>query len=134
MTTEGANLIIPNGDLLGSRVINWSQGTARKRLSSHIEVKYGTDLEKVKSLLLAITEKNEQILSFPTPVVQFASVSAQSVALELFFWVKINKDTGQIKSDVMVTINNTFRQENITLALPAQELIVNKQQPNDQID
>ncbi|MNT78524.1 hypothetical protein D3C72_2177660 [compost metagenome] len=85
-------------------------------------------------MLLAITEKNEQILSFPTPVVQFASVSAQSVALELFFWVKINKDTGQIKSDVMVTINNTFRQENITLALPAQELIVNKQQPNDQID
>jgi len=134
MTTEGANLIIPNGDLLGSRVTNWSQGTARKRLSSHIEVKYGTDLEKVKSLLLAITEKNEQILSFPAPIVQFASVSAQSVALDLFFWVKTNKDTGQIKSDVMVTINNIFRQENIALALPAQELIVNKQQPNDQID
>lgn len=134
MTTEGANLIIPNGDLLGSRVINWSQGTARKRLTSHIEVKYGTDLEKVKSLLLAITEKNEQILSIPTPIVQFASVSAQSVALDLFFWVKANKDTGQIKSDIMVTINNIFRQENIVLALPAQELIVNRQQPNDQID
>lgn len=132
VTPEGASLIMPNGDLLSSRVINWSQGTARKRLSSHIEVKYGTDLDKVKSLLLAITEKNEQILSIPAPIVQFTSVSAQSVAIEFFFWVKTSKDTGQIKSDIMVAIDNTLRKEHIELALPTQQLILNKEESGRQ--
>ncbi|MDF2515868.1 MAG: mechanosensitive ion channel [Sphingobacterium sp.] len=132
VTPEGASLIMPNGDLLNSRVINWSQGTARKRLSSHIEVKYGTDLDKVKSLLLAITEKNEQILSIPAPIVQFTSVSAQSVAIDFFFWVKTSRDTGQIKSDIMVAIDNTLRKEHIELALPTQQLILNKEESGRQ--
>lgn len=129
-TVDGADLILPNGDLLNSHVINWTLGGLRKRLHIRLEVKYGTDLEKSRQLLVDLFEKEEQVLSSPTAVVQFAEVTAQSVAIDVYFWVKTLKDAGQIKSDLLVAIGHLFQAHSIPLAIGQQEIsIVSVQSP-----
>jgi small-conductance mechanosensitive channel len=44
--SDGAHLIIPNGDLLSQQLVNWTMGKNIKRLSITVGVAYGTDLEK----------------------------------------------------------------------------------------
>lgn len=123
-TSDGADMIMPNGDLLNSHVINWTLGGLRKRLHIRLEVKYGTDLENSRQLLVDLFEKEEQVLSNPSAVVQFAEVTAQSVAIDVFFWVKTLKDAGQIKSDLLIAIANLFQANSIPLAIGQQEISI----------
>jgi hypothetical protein len=45
-TADGADLILPNGDLLNSHVVNSTLGGFRKRLHIRLDVQYNTDLEQ----------------------------------------------------------------------------------------
>ncbi|CDS96517.1 Mechanosensitive ion channel protein (fragment) [Sphingobacterium sp. PM2-P1-29] len=121
-TADGADLIMPNGDLLNSHVINWTLGGMKKRVHLRVEVQYGTDLEQVKTLLLDIMVLDDQILKNPEPVIQFGEVSAQFVALEIYFWVRTIKDSGQVKSNLIVVINKIFQENDIHLAVPTQDI------------
>lgn len=123
-TSDGADMIMPNGDLLNSHVINWTLGGLRKRLHIRLEVKYGTDLANSRQLLVDLFEKEDQVLSNPSAVVQFAEVTAQSVAIDVFFWVKTLKDAGQIKSDLLIAIANLFQANGIPLAIGQQEISI----------
>ncbi|WP_426792249.1 mechanosensitive ion channel family protein [Sphingobacterium sp. WOUb80] len=125
-TAEGADLIMPNGDLLNAHVMNWSQGGAKKRLSIRLEVKYGVDLERVTQLLKKILEEDEQILSSIGTSVQFVQVTSQAVVVELYFWVRTSKDSGVVKSGLLAQIYRCFTDEGIVLALPIQEVIFNQ--------
>lgn len=125
-TLDGADLIMPNGDLLNSNVLNWTIGGLKKRIHIQIEVKYGSDLDKVKMLVVDVLHKNDQIFTSPAVSVQFGSLSAQSIMIEIYFWVKTLKDTGQVRSDVIKTIQSVFQENGVDLALPKQELLWNK--------
>ena len=93
-------------------------------------MKYGTDLANSRQLLVDLFEKEEQVLSSPPAVVQFAEVTAQSVAIDVYFWVKTLKDAGQIKSDLLVAIGHLFHANSIPLAIDQQEIsIVTVQSP-----
>ncbi len=121
-TADGADLIMPNGDLLNSHVINWTLGGFRKRLHIRLDVRYGSDLEFSRQLLIDLLHKDEQVLSSPAVVVQFAEVTAQSVAIDVYFWVKTLKDAGQVKSDLLVAISQLFQVNNIPLAVSQQQI------------
>ncbi|KKO89765.1 MULTISPECIES: mechanosensitive ion channel family protein [Sphingobacterium] len=125
-TAEGADLIMPNGDLLNAHVMNWSQGGAKKRLCIRLEVKYGVDLERVAQLLKKIMEEDQQILSSGGIAVQFVQVTSQAVVVELYFWVRISKDSGSVKSELLTKIYNAFADEGIDMALPIQQVILNQ--------
>ncbi|MGA6117725.1 mechanosensitive ion channel family protein [Sphingobacterium anhuiense] len=122
-TLDGADLIMPNGDLLNSNVLNWTVGGFKKRIHIQLEVKYGSDLDKVKMLIVDVLHKNDQIFATPAVSVQFGSLSAQSIMIEIYFWVKTLKDTGQVRSDVIKTIQSVFQENGVDLALPKQELL-----------
>jgi small-conductance mechanosensitive channel len=125
-TAEGADLIMPNGDLLNAHVMNWSQGGAKKRLSIRLEVKYGVDLERVTQLLKKIMDEDEQILSSGGTAVQFVQVSSQAVVVELYFWVRISKDSGGVKSGLLTKIYAAFADSGIDMALPIQQVILDQ--------
>ncbi|MNV42606.1 putative MscS family protein.1 precursor [compost metagenome] len=125
-TAEGADLIMPNGDLLNAHVMNWSQGGAKKRLSIRLEVKYGVDLEWVTQLLKKIMDEDEQILSSGGTAVQFVQVSSQAVVVELYFWVRISKDSGGVKSGLLTKIYAAFADEGIDMALPIQQIVLDQ--------
>ena len=48
-TYDGADVIIPNGDLLNQHMTNWTMGTAKRRYDINIGVAYGSDLKLTKS-------------------------------------------------------------------------------------
>lgn len=133
-TADGANLIMPNGDLLNSNVLNWTLGGLKRRMHIQIEVTYGSDLDKIKTLIIDLLNKNDQIFNTPTVCVQFKDISGQSVVLEIYFWVKTLKDTGQVRSDVIAAIQSIFQENGISFALPKQELLWKNEMGSDKIN
>ncbi len=130
-TYGGADLILPNGDLLNAHVLNWTLSGGKKRSSITLEVKYGVDLERTKLLLENIIKAEGEILHAMGSGIQFTQVSAQAVGILVYFWIRSSKNEGTVKSNIFTAIYRNFDAENIELAVPKQEFILDRKQANE---
>src|SRR5690606_21434828 len=51
MTQEGAEVIIPNGDLLSGRLVNWTLGGSYSKVDVGIKIAKDSDMELMKRVL-----------------------------------------------------------------------------------
>ena len=122
-TFDGSDVIIPNGDLLNAHLINWTLGDTKRRVEVLVGVAYGTDIEKVKGLLLNIVESDERILHFPGPTILVKEFAASSIDFRVLFWIDsaYNLWSG-VKSDVLEQIDINFKKEGIEIPFAQQDI------------
>ncbi|HWV73856.1 MAG TPA: mechanosensitive ion channel domain-containing protein [Pseudosphingobacterium sp.] len=125
-TWEGADLVLPNGDLLNSHVANWTLGGFKKRMTITVGVAYGTDLEKVRSLLVDQFGTDERILKYPAPLVHFTQFNNSAVDVSIFFWVKSIRESLATKSDMIIAIDALFKEHHITIPFPQQDVYLHQ--------
>lgn len=121
---EGADVVVPNGDLLNSHLINWSLGGNRKRVSIMIGIAYDSDLEKSRQLLMGILNGEPRISKNPGPVVQFEQFSDSTIDLRIYFWTKHIGEALSTKSDLIVAIAAAFKENGIQIPFPQQEIFI----------
>jgi len=121
-TWEGADVIIPNGNLLNEHVINWTRGNSNRRVEIVTGVAYGTDLEKTKKLLLDLLASDKRIMSFPKSSVLIKELNSGAIELRILFWIEHYSTWIQTKSDMIETIDEAFKREGIKIPNPSQDL------------
>jgi potassium-dependent mechanosensitive channel len=129
-TWDGADMIMPNGDLLNSHLINWTLGGNKRRMNLVLGVAYDTDLPLAQQLLLEIIGEDDRILKLPAPLVLFQDFNNSSIDVKLLFWVRNFGDGFPAKSDLIVAINKVFQQHNITIPFPQQDIHIRTQPPS----
>jgi small-conductance mechanosensitive channel len=121
-TWEGADVIIPNGNLLSEQMINWTMGNRNRRIEIVTAVAYGTDRGKTKKLLLDLLAADKRIMSTPPPVVLIKDLNSNTIEIRVLFWIE-NFDAGtQIKSDMIEAIDEAFMKADIQIPNPSQDL------------
>jgi small-conductance mechanosensitive channel/drug/metabolite transporter superfamily protein YnfA len=123
-TWDGADVIIPNGDLLGSHLVNWTMGNNRRRSEIVVGVAYGTDLKKAKSLINEVLVNNKQILKNPAPVIWVINFSESSIDFSVKYWVAHFIYANDIKSDVIIAIDEILRGNGIVIPFPQRDIHV----------
>ena len=121
-TWEGADVIIPNGNLLNEQMINWTMGNSSRRVEIVTGVAYGTDLEKTKKLLLDLLAADKRIVAFPKPSVLIKELNSGAIELRILFWIEHYSTWIQTKSDMIETIDEAFKKEGIKIPNPSQDL------------
>lgn len=121
-TWDGADVVMPNGDLLNSHLVNWSLGGNRKRISILIGIAYDADLEKARRILAEILNNDQRISKSPGPVVQFEQFSNSSIDLRIYFWTKHIGDTSATRSDLIIAIVAAFKANSIAIPFPQQDI------------
>jgi small-conductance mechanosensitive channel len=121
-TWEGADVIIPNGNLLNEQMINWTMGNSSRRVEIVTGVAYGTDLEKTKKLLLDLLAADKRITAFPKPSVLIKELNSGAIELRILFWIEHYSTWIQTKSDMIETIDQAFKKEGIKIPNPSQDL------------
>ncbi|RAT18867.1 hypothetical protein AU488_16885, partial [Lonsdalea populi] len=76
-------VIIPNKAFVTERLINWSLSDTITRVIISIGVAYGSDLDKVKSVLLQAARENARVMIDPEPQVFFLAFGASTLNHEL---------------------------------------------------
>ncbi|WP_338871288.1 mechanosensitive ion channel domain-containing protein [Spirosoma sp. SC4-14] len=114
--------IVPNSKLVEETVINWSHNDRPTRFHVDIGVAYGSDLELVKTLLLQVASEHSAILLTPKPTVQFRDFGASSLDFKLFFYSYEFLRIEFVKSDLRFRLDELFRQHEITIPFPQQEV------------
>ncbi len=121
-TNDRVSIIVPNSKLVSQRLINWSYGDPRARLSIPVSVAYGSDIELVTNTLLKAAEGVENVLLDPAPKVQFLKFGDWSLDFRLLVWTNRSRLHTQIRSDINYRVERLFRQAGIEIPFPQTEL------------
>lgn len=119
---EHQEIIIPNRDLITKEVINWTLSCNHVRLKIPIGVAYGSDIEKVRELLLDIAKREPDVLSTPPARAYFISHGASSLDFELRVFYTNPDNLGLIKDRINSAINKSFVSHNIGIPFPQQDV------------
>ena len=101
---EGADIIVPNGDLLSQHLINWTMQDRNKQVEFIIGIPYETDIKKVKTLIQEALQKNEKIMKAPAPALVVQQFANWAIDLKILFWVNDLTEAGAIRSNAMIEI------------------------------
>ena len=134
-TWQGAEVIVPNGNLISNKLINWTMSDQLRRIDIKVGVSYGTDVSLVMKTLLECAKLNKNILSSPSPYVLFNDFAESYLEFELRSWTSNYPDWIFIRSDIRVAIDKAFEKVGIVIPFPQRDLhiISDKTKEKDEI-
>ena len=120
-TFDGAEVIVPNGNLISNEMVNWTLSDRRRRQELVVGVSYGTDLKMVLEILDEVVAKQDGVIKNPSPFIIFRGFGDSSLDFRVMFWTHFD-DGLKVKSCVGVAIDNAFKEANITIPFPQRDL------------
>jgi potassium-dependent mechanosensitive channel len=121
-TFEGAEVIVPNGQLISNEVINWTLSDQKRRIELPIGVAYTSDPELVHRLLNDILNKHTELVKDPEPLVFFSGLGESSLDFTLLFWINDYIHGRRIKSEILFSIFKVLKENNIEIPFPQRDL------------
>jgi potassium efflux system protein len=121
-TNDRISIIVPNSRLVSQRLINWSYGDPRARISIPVSVAYRSDIDLVTKTLMKAAEEVDNVLRDPAPKVQFLKFGDWSLDFRLLVWTNRPRLHTQIRSDINYRIEKLFHHAGIEIPFPQTEL------------
>jgi small-conductance mechanosensitive channel len=121
-TFDGAEVIVPNGELISNRLTNWTLSSKRRRLEIIIGVAYKSDPHQVNTLLSEVLEKHPEILKLPEPGIFFNAMKDNSLDFMLNFWISDFVEGKRIRSEVLYNIFDKLKENGIEIPFPQRDL------------
>ena len=88
VTPDNKRVIIPNGTLANSNIINYS-AEGKLRVDLTIGVGYDEDIKQTKGVLLDVLKQHSKVLSDPNPTVDVEELAESSVNFAVRPWCKV---------------------------------------------
>jgi len=125
LTRGDVEITIPNAVIGNSSIINESGGPHEKfRIEINIGVAYGSDIDKVREVLMDIGNSDPNVCSEPEHRVRFRAFGESSLDFELLCWV----ETPELKGRTIDTLNSAiykrFITEGIEIPFPQRDLYI----------
>lgn len=123
-TWQGAEVIVPNADLIAQQVTNWTKSDRRRRMEIPVGVKYGTDPERVLEVLLEAAKGTQRVMTDPAPYAVFQGFGDSSLDFEVRAWTDNFDDFMSVRSAICVAIAAALREAGIEVPFPQRDLHV----------
>lgn len=117
-TLDNQLLIIPNSDLCNTMLINQAFPDARVKGRINIGVAYGSDVGRVKEILVATALDIEAVLRDPPPESYFVSFGESALNMSLFFWVEEYGQLLAVTDKINSMILRRFSESGIEIPFP----------------
>jgi len=119
-TPDNKKVIIPNSQITGSNIINYSANPTR-RVDLVIGISYGDDIDKAKAVLTQVVSEDERVLAEPATNIKVSNLGDSSVDLIVRPWVN-SEDYWGVYWDLTENIKKRLDQEGITIPFPQRDV------------
>lgn len=106
-------VIMPNGTLADSNIINVTDQDKR-RIDITVGVDYSEDIKKVRDILAAIIQEQEQILTEDPVDIVVGELNASSVDMLIHVWVR-KEDYWKVRWAMLEEIKEKFDENNVVI-------------------
>jgi len=125
LTRDDVEITIPNAIMGNTRIINESGGPHEKfRIRVSVSVAYGSDIDKVKAVLMDIAENEPLVCPDPEPRVRFRLFGASSLDLDLLCWAENPELRGRVLDVLNTAIYKRFNEEGIEIPFSKQDVYI----------
>jgi potassium efflux system protein len=122
-TYAGAEIVIPNADLITKEVTNWTLSDARRRVDVPVGVAYGTDLQVAHRALAKAVEGVDEVHDHPSPEVLLVGFGESSIDFVVRYWhAPTIAAFWKARSDVTFAVEEALATEGITIPFPQRTL------------
>ena len=119
VTNDNISIIVPNSDLITQPITNWSHGDPKVQFRLPIGVAYGTDTEKLRTILLEVAADHAGVLKEPAPSVFFDSFGDSSLNFQLGVWTQdMAHSPRRFRSELNFSIERKLRESQIEIPFP----------------
>tara|TARA_X000001036_G_scaffold433336_1_gene470776 strand:+ start:121 stop:1164 length:1044 start_codon:yes stop_codon:yes gene_type:complete len=127
LTRDDIEITIPNSVIANSKIINESGGPREEeRVRISVGVAYGSDIDKVREILINIAKDNDNVSKTNIPRVRFRTFGESSINFQLLFWIPKPEMRGRVSDAINTQIYKTFNQENIEIPFPQRTVHIKK--------
>ena len=123
-TRRGADIIVPNAQLVTEKVTNWTLSDKLRRIQLPVGVNYGASPKKVIEVLEAVARSTPRVLQKPAPQALFMSYGDSSINFELRAWTDESIYWRQILSNLAVAVYDAVLEAGMTFPFPQREVRV----------
>ena len=124
LTFQGAEVIVPNSNLISNQMINWTLSSQWRRVDVRVPVAYGTEPERVLKLLVEVAESNPEVLRERPPMAFFLGFGESALNFELRFWSAHQDEWFQLQSEVAIAVVKALQKAEIEIPFPQRDLHV----------
>jgi small-conductance mechanosensitive channel len=131
VTRDGIEHLIPNEELIISRVENWSFTNDRVRLKIPVGISYRSNVRKAIELCIEAAQTTERVLRKPAPICLVKGFGDNSVNLEIRFWITDpQQGVSNVESEILLGVWDRFHEHNIQIPFPQRDLHI-KSMPSE---
>jgi small-conductance mechanosensitive channel len=120
-TYAGAEVIVPNSELVAGQVINWTLSDRYRRLELDVGIAYGNRPADVVALLEKVAREHEAALKTPAPFVRFRGFGDSSLDFRVYVWVDYDEGLAAT-SAILSAIYDALAEAGIEIPFPQRDL------------
>jgi small-conductance mechanosensitive channel len=129
MTRDDVEVTVPNSVMGNTKIINESGGPHEKfRIRVAVGVAYGSDIDKVREILMDIALSAEDVCEDPEPRVRMRRFGPSSLDFELLCWIDQPILRGRVLDSLNCKIYKRFIEEKVEIPYSKHDLYI-KQMP-----
>lgn len=115
-TFDGRRVVVPNGNLSNSSLINYSVNETR-RCEMVFGISYDDDIKKAKAIIHRLIQEDERSLADPEPMIMVSALADSSVNISARVWTSA-ADLWPYNWDMQEKVKEAFDAEGITIPFP----------------
>jgi len=109
-TGDGADVIIPNGDLLSGRVVNWTLSQEYSKTSFVLHIDRKADLEEAKQWIRDAMAASPHFVNDRESGISVQDISEDMIYLSVSCWVNFAANVSAFKNDLLIILYKQFEE------------------------
>ena len=121
-TRQGADIIVPNAQLITEKVTNWTLSDRLKRIDLPVGLNYGVDPRQAIQLLEAVAHRQPNVLQQPAPRCLLIGYGDSSMNFQLRAWTDQFDDWQIISSNLASAVYDAVVEAGFQFPFPQREV------------
>jgi small-conductance mechanosensitive channel len=121
-TKQGADIIVPNAQLITEKVTNWTLSDRLRRIDLSVGLNYGIDPGKAIELLEEVARRQPNVLQHPAPRCLLIDYGDSSINFQLRAWTDQFDDWQLISSDLAAAVYDAVIEAGFQFPFPQREV------------
>ncbi len=127
LTRDDVEVTVPNAVIANAKIVNESGGPwVKERVRVKVGVAYGSDIDQVREVLMAVAAENPHVEQDPEPRVRFRAFGDSGLDFELLAWVREPVLRGRVLDALNTEVYKRFAAAGIEIPYPKRDVYLHE--------
>jgi potassium efflux system protein len=122
---DRSEMVVPNKEFITSKLVNWTRSNPETRVDLKVGVAYGSDVERVREVLMRVAKTHPAVLKQPPPQALLTGFAESAINFELQVFGMYTYGRPVLLDELHRSVMKEFEKENIIIAFPQLDVHLN---------